>query len=152
MKTDRTMYISWRHKDINLVPHSSFCSLMIYWWFEKQLLHCTTIHSRYNMRLLQHSQREKSNNNINHLCFILVPVSSREVFQFIAVVCFLVASCPSNRQYQSVGQIYSHNRTCCHTETDTADQTCSPILSQYTDTKQSSPSPEPMSGAKQVSL
>ena len=68
-------------------------------------------------------------------------------------VCFFVG-CLTSKQYASVplGQICSDNFTCCHTETEVADQTFHPTQSQYTDTRPTSPSIDPiMPGAWQGS-
>ena len=56
-------------------------------------------------------------------------------------VCWLVA-CLTSQQHASVsqGRICTDNFTCCHTETEVADQTVYLTQSQYTDTVPTSPS------------
>ena len=60
------------------------------------------------------------------------------------IVCLLVA-CLTPQQHTSVsqGRICSDNFTCCHTETEVADQTFYLTQSQYTDTGPTSPSTDP---------
>ena len=68
-------------------------------------------------------------------------------------VCWLLA-CLTSQQHASVSQrrICSDNFTCCHTETEVANQTFYLTQSQYTDTEPTSPSADPiMPGACQGS-
>ena len=68
-------------------------------------------------------------------------------------VCWLLA-CLTSQQHTSApqGRICSDNFTCCHTETEVADQTFFLTQSQYTDTGPTSPSADPiMPGAQQGS-
>ena len=68
--------------------------------------------------------------------------------------CLLVA-CLTSQQHARVsqGQICWDNCTCCHTETEVADQTFYLTQSQYTDTGHTSPSTDPTTpGAWQGSL
>ena len=60
-------------------------------------------------------------------------------------VCWLVA-CLTSQQHASVsqGRICSDNFTCCHTETEVADQMFYLTRSQYTDTGLTSPSADPV--------
>ena len=60
-------------------------------------------------------------------------------------VCLLVG-CLTSQQHASVsqGQIYSDNFTGCHTEIEVADQTFHLTQSQYTDTRPTSPSTDPI--------
>ena len=60
-------------------------------------------------------------------------------------VCLLVG-CLTSQQHASVsqGRICSDNFTCCHTETEAADQTFHLTQSQYTDTGPTSPSADPI--------
>ena len=60
-------------------------------------------------------------------------------------VCLLVG-CLTSQQQASVsqGQICSHNGTCYHTEIEVADQTFYLTQSQYTDTRPTSPSADPI--------
>ena len=60
-------------------------------------------------------------------------------------VCLLVG-CLTSQQHVSVsqGRISSDNFTCCHTETEVADQTFHLTQSQYTDTGLTSPSTDPV--------
>ena len=60
-------------------------------------------------------------------------------------VCLLVG-CLTSQQQASVsqGRICSDNFTCCHTETEVADQTFYLTQSQYTDTGPTSPSADPI--------
>ena len=62
-----------------------------------------------------------------------------------ALVCLLVG-CLTSQQQASVsqGRICSDNFTCCHTEIDVADQTFYLTQSQYTDTRPTSPSADPI--------
>ena len=63
-------------------------------------------------------------------------------------------ACLTSQQHDSVsqGRICSHNCTCCHTEIEVADQTFHLTQSQYTDTRPTSPSADPItSGAWQGS-
>ena len=66
----------------------------------------------------------------------------------------LLAGCLKSLQQASVfqGRICSDNFTCCHTEIEVADQTFYLTQSQYTDTRPTSPSADPiMPGAWQGS-
>ena len=60
-------------------------------------------------------------------------------------VCLFVG-CLTSQQHASVsqGRICSDNFTCCHTETEVADQTFHLTQSQYTDTGPTSPSTDPI--------
>ena len=60
-------------------------------------------------------------------------------------VCLLVG-CLTSQQQASVsqGQICSDNFTCCHTEIEVADPTFYLTQSQYTDTRLTSPSADPI--------
>ena len=60
-------------------------------------------------------------------------------------VCLFVG-CLTSQQHASVsqGRICSDNLTCCHTETEAADQTFHLTQSQYTDTGPTSPSDDPI--------
>ena len=60
-------------------------------------------------------------------------------------VCLFVG-CSTSQQQASVpqGRICSDNFTCCHTETEVADQTFYLTQSQYTDTRPTSPSADPI--------
>ena len=62
-----------------------------------------------------------------------------------AAVCLFVG-CLASQQHASVsqGRICSDNFTCCHTETEVADQTFYLTQSQYTDTGPTSPSADPI--------
>ena len=70
---------------------------------------------------------------------LLSPSSTEEGVR----VCLLVA-CLTSQQHASVsqGRICSDNLTCCHTETEVADQTF--YQSQYTDTGPTSPRADPI--------
>ena len=61
-------------------------------------------------------------------------------------VCLLVG-CLTSQQHASPsqGRICTDNLTCCHTETNVADQTFHLTQSQYTDTGPTSPSADPIS-------
>ena len=63
----------------------------------------------------------------------------------LGMVCLLVG-CFTSQQQASVsqGRICSDNFTCCHTETEVADQTFDLTQSQYTDTGPTSPSADPI--------
>ena len=66
----------------------------------------------------------------------------------------LLVGCLTSQQQASVsqGRICSDNFTCCHTETEVADQTFYLTQSQYTDTGPTSPSADPITpGAWQCS-
>ena len=56
------------------------------------------------------------------------------------------AGCLTSQQHASVsqGRICSDNSTCCHTETKVADPTSHLTQSQYTDTRATSPSIDPL--------
>ena len=58
----------------------------------------------------------------------------------------LLVGCLTSQQQASVsqGRICSDNFTCCHTEIDVADQTFYLTQSQYTDTRPTSPSADPI--------
>ena len=60
-------------------------------------------------------------------------------------VCLLVG-CLTSQQHATVsqGRICTDNFTCCHTETEAADQTFSLTQSPYTDTGPTSPSADPI--------
>ena len=69
-------------------------------------------------------------------------------------VMLLLVACLTSQQHASVsqGRICSDNFTCCHTETEVADQTFHLTQSQYNDTRPTSPSTDPiMPGAWQGS-
>ena len=70
-------------------------------------------------------------------------VQALQVLQ--VVVCWLVG-CLTSQQHASVsqGRICSDNFTCCHTETEAADQTFCLTQSQYTDTGPISPGADPV--------
>ena len=72
----------------------------------------------------------------------LKQLGSRLARQF---VCLLVA-CLMFQQHASVsqGQICSDNFTCCHTEIEVADQTFHLTHAQYTDTRPTRPSTDPI--------
>ena len=57
----------------------------------------------------------------------------------------LLVGCLTSQQHASVfqGRICTDNFTCCHTEIEAADQTFYLTQSQYTDTRPTSPSPDP---------
>ena len=63
-----------------------------------------------------------------------------------AVPGLLFVGCLTSQQQASVsqGRICSDNFTCCHTETEAADQTFYLTQSQYTDTGPTSPSADPI--------
>ena len=58
----------------------------------------------------------------------------------------LYVACLTSQQHASVsqGRICSDNLTCCHTEMEVADQTFYLTQSQYTNTRPTSPSPDPL--------
>ena len=62
----------------------------------------------------------------------------------------LFVGCLASQQHISLsqGRIYSDNCTCCHTELEVADQTLYLFKSQYTDTRRTSPSADPITPAK----
>ena len=62
------------------------------------------------------------------------------------ICCLLVAGCNMCQQHASVSQGWfgSDSCTCCHTETEAADPTFYLTLSQYTDTRPTSPSSDPI--------
>ena len=65
---------------------------------------------------------------------------------------FVACLTPQQNANVFQGQICSHNATCCHTETEVADQTFHLTQSQYTDTVPTSPSTDPITpGAWQSS-
>ena len=63
----------------------------------------------------------------------------------VIMVCLLVG-CLTSQQQASVsqGRICSDSFTCCHTEIEVADQTFYLTQSQYTDTRPTSPSADPI--------
>ena len=66
---------------------------------------------------------------------------------------YWLLACLTSKQRASVsqGRICSINFTCCHTETEVADQTFCLVQSHYTDTGPTSPSSDPITpGAWQV--
>ena len=60
------------------------------------------------------------------------------------ICCWL--SCLTSQQHTCISQgwICSDNLTCCHSETEAADQPCYLTQSQYTDTGPTSPSTDPI--------
>ena len=62
-----------------------------------------------------------------------------------SAVCLFV-DCLTSQQHASVsqGRICTDNFTCCHTEIEAADQTFHLTQSQYTDTRPTSPSADPI--------
>ena len=58
----------------------------------------------------------------------------------------LLVGCLTSQQHASVsqGRICSDNCTCCHTEIEVADQTFQLTQSEYTDTRPTSPSTDPI--------
>ena len=74
--------------------------------------------------------------------------------QHTGVALGLLVGCLTSQQHASVsqGRICSDNFTCCHTEIEVADQTFHLTQSQYTDTRPTSPSADPITpGAWQCS-
>ena len=69
----------------------------------------------------------------------------KEIPLQLKFVCWLVG-CLTSQQQASVsqGRICSDNFTCCHTEIEVADQTFYLTQSQYTDTRPTSPSADPI--------
>ena len=65
----------------------------------------------------------------------------RWIFCLLCCGWWRLVVCLSSQQCASVsqGQICSDNCTCCHTETEVADQTCYLTQSQYTDTRPTCP-------------
>ena len=61
-------------------------------------------------------------------------------------VLFCFVGCLTSQQHASVsqGRICTDNFTCCHTEIEVADQTFHLTQSQYTDTRPTSPSADPI--------
>ena len=59
---------------------------------------------------------------------------------------YWLVSCLTSQQHASVslGLICSDKCTCCHADTEVADQTCYIAQSQYTDTGPNSPSADPI--------
>ena len=57
---------------------------------------------------------------------------------------FFGCSTSQPHAHVSQGQISSNNCTCCHIETDIADQTCHPSQLRYTNTEPASPSADPI--------
>ena len=74
---------------------------------------------------------------------------TREVCVYVPRVCLFVG-CLTSQQPASVsqGRMYKDNFTCCHTEIQVADQTFYPTQSQYTDTRPTSPSADPIAPGK----
>ena len=68
------------------------------------------------------------------------------VVQEVGVFVCLLIGCLTSQQQASVspGRICSDNCTCCHTEVEAADQTFYLTQSQYTDTRLTSPSTDPL--------
>ena len=68
------------------------------------------------------------------------------VWQGSLLVCCLFVGCLTSQQQASLsqGRICSDNYTCCHTETEVADQTFYLTQSQYTNIGQTSPSADPI--------
>ena len=66
--------------------------------------------------------------------------------QLQSTILLLFVGCLTSQQQASVsqGRICSDNFTCCHTEIDVADQTFYLTQSQYTDTRPTSPSADPI--------
>ena len=86
--------------------------------------------------------------HIASFCF----VNHIDILHWVQLV--LLLACLKSQQHASVSQgwICTDNFTCCHTETEVADQTFYLTQSQYTDTGQTSPSADPiMPGAWQGS-
>ena len=59
---------------------------------------------------------------------------------------FFLVCCLTSQQHASVsqGRVYSDKRTCCHAETEVADQTCYLTQSQYNDSGPTSPIADPI--------
>ena len=82
---------------------------------------------------------------VEAVVMVAIIVEAQQLF----VVCFL-----TSQQHASVsqGRICTDNFTCCHTEIEVADQTFYLAQSQYTDTRPTNPSADPiMPGAWQGS-
>ena len=79
------------------------------------------------------------------------PPHCGQIMDHWATVCLFVGFLTS-QQHASVsqGRIYSDNCTCCHTEIQVADQTFYLTQSQYTDTRPTSPSADPITPAPGV--
>ena len=60
--------------------------------------------------------------------------------------CCLLVGCSTSQQHASIpaGRVCLESFTCCHSETEVADQTFCPTQSQYTDTGPNSPSAGPI--------
>ena len=94
---------------------------------------------------------------LGYLLFFLCVRSSEISAQWLATtmaggatigtsVCLLSVGCLTSQQHASVsqGRICLDNFTCCHTEIEVADQTFYLTQSQYTDTRPTSPSADPI--------
>ena len=83
--------------------------------------------------------------NLGHDRNFLYVSGSCEHHSELTEVCLFVG-CLTSQQHASVSQgwICSDNFTCCHTEIEVADQTFYLTQSQYTDTRLTSPSADPI--------
>ena len=90
------------------------------------------------------NNNNNSNNNVADLSLSLSLYLSISLSLSLSL-CLLVG-CLTSQQHASVslGRICTDNFTCCHTETEAADQTFHLTQSQYTDTGPTSPSTDPI--------
>ena len=72
--------------------------------------------------------------------------STNKLSDIFQALLLLFVGCLTSQKHASVSQgwICSDNFTCCHTETEVADQTFHLTQSQYTDTGPTSPSTDPI--------
>ena len=104
-------------------------------YLHKSLFHAINIYGRYETHLKFQYTCNKW--NVTHQTVTTEKNPRR--------VCLLVG-CLMSQQHASVsqGRICEDNFMCCHTETEVADQTFYLTQSQYTDTKPTSPSADPI--------
>ena len=87
------------------------------------------------------SQTMGKDNDLHNSTSTLKPLMTDQ-----AEIVSLFVGCSTSQQHASVsqGRICSDSCTCCHTETEVADQTFYLTQSQYTDTGWTSPSADPI--------
>ena len=92
--------------------------------------------------------QKKKNVQLNIAVFLAMHAALSPMLSVVAVLVTRVffVGCLTSQQHVSVsqGRICSDNLTCCHTDIEVADQTFHLTQSQYTDTRPTSPSTDPI--------
>ena len=105
---------------------------------------CRKFHCRQSRRVW-HCGQSQIESVATHSLEVILQSKKHRFILCGSKVCLLVG-CITSQQHTSVsqGRICLDNLTCCHTETEVADQTFHLTQSQYTDTGPTSPSTDPL--------